>query len=179
VFYLTLYYDARKHKIKKRSNRTCLCGDTTIVSVQSTIQSADTTLVWTGHKLCMLLILTSHSPLARGTVQYMLLDTYQQYQNTGGGGHILEHNIFIYTTVKTSNFRSQLKLKIVYRQTVLQSWVQVFWNVMLVTGGLVPGIPRSAIPSKYQKPIAQHSVSTQKTQNPWKSTAEPPPSAHL
>lgn len=147
-----------------------MCGDTTtIVSVQSTIQRTDTTYVWTGHKLCMLLILKSHSLLACGTIQYMLLDRYQQYQSTGG--HILEHNIFICTTVKTSNFRSQLKLKIVYCQTVLQLWVQVFWNVMLVTGGLVSGIPRSVIPSKYQKPIAQHSVSTQKTRNPWKSAA--------
>jgi len=55
---------------------------------------------------------------------YMLVDRYQQYQNMGD--HILEHNIFIHTTVKTSNFRSKLKLKILYCQTILQLWVQVF-----------------------------------------------------
>lgn len=100
-------------------NRTCLCGDTTtMVSVQSIIQRTHTTYVWRGHKSCMQLILTSHSLLACDTIQYVLLDRYQQYHNKGG--HILEHNVFIHTTVKTSNFRSQLKLKTVYCQTVLQ-----------------------------------------------------------
>ena len=46
---------------------------------------------------------------------------------------------------------------------------------MLVTGGLVNGIASSVIPSKYQKPIAQQSISLQKTWNPQTALQEPLP----
>lgn len=151
----------------------------TVRIVHRIIQRTDTTqhstYVWTGHKLCVLLILTAHSLLACGTIRITRqVPTVSKYR-----GHILEHNIFIHTTVKTSNFRSQLRLKIVYCQTVLQLWVTVFWNVMLVTGGLVPGIPSSVTPSKYQKPVPNTASQPRRPEIPVTVLQEPPPSAHL